>query len=332
VNYIGSKYKLASFISSEIIRVCGSAINKTYAELFGGTGAVARVLKDRFKKVIVNDAEEYAYVLLRHYIGNTRFIDSIDKIYELNKIKPVKGFIYTNYCAGSGSGRNYFTDNNGMKVDAMRLQIEHWKNNRIASEDEYYLLLASLLECADALANTASVYGAFLKHIKKSASASLHLTEAPYTKCQTETLVYKEDANQLIKKIKGDVLYLDPPYNQRQYGANYHLLNTITLYDTFIPQGKTGLRPDYNRSAYCSRAQVAHAFDALIAAADFEFIFISYNNEGLLQEDILKKICEQYGSYQLIRKNYQRFRADKPDARQHKASKTEEHLHVLIKK
>ncbi len=306
--------------------------NKTYAEPFGGTGAVARVLKDRFKKMIVNDAEAYAYVLLRHYIGNTKFIDSREKIQDLNRLTPVQGFIYKNYCAGSGSGRNYFTDNNGMKIDIMRLQIEKWKETVKVSEDEYYLLLASLLECADALANTASVYGAFLKQIKKSASASLHLTDAPYIVCKTKTEVYQEDANRLIKKIKGDVLYLDPPYNQRQYGANYHLLNTIALYDNFVPQGKTGLRPEYSRSAYCSRTQVYAAFDELLFNADFEFIFISYNNEGLLDEDALKKICEQYGSYRLIKKPYQRFRADKADARQHKASSTEEHLHVLIKK
>lgn len=332
MNYIGSKHKLSSFITTEIQNTCGDIHNKSFAEIFGGTGAVARVLKEKVKEVAVNDTEAYAYVLLRHYIGNTRKLSVTSRIDSLNQLKPKRGFIYKNYCAGSGSGRNYFTDENGMKIDAIRSQIEAWRKSQQISEDEYYCLLASLLECADALANTASVYGAFLKKIKKSASKPLILSEAPYTVCRTRTKVYREDANQLIKKIKGDILYLDPPYNQRQYGANYHLLNTIALYDRFTPQGKTGLRPDYSKSDYCSRSKVADAFDALLSAADFEFIFISYNNEGLLPESVLKKICEQYGSYRLAKKKYQRFRADKADARQHKASHTEEHLHVLIKK
>jgi adenine-specific DNA-methyltransferase len=332
MNYIGSKLKLASFISGEIKRICGNTHNKTYAEVFGGTGAIARVLKDRFKKIIVNDTEAYAFVLLRHYVGNTKAMDCRAQVLELNNLKLVEGFIYKNYCAGSGSGRNYFSDFNGKKIDAIRQHIEKWKHDNIISDDEYYLLLASLLERADALANTASVYGAFLKHIKKSAAVPLYLIQAPHTVCNTTVKVFNEDANTLIRKIKGDVLYLDPPYNQRQYGANYHLLNTIALYDNFIPQGKTGLRPDYSKSAYCSRAQVAEAFDELLAKADFEFVFISYNNEGLLHEDTLRKICKQYGSYELIKKPYQRFRADKALARNHKASTTEEHLHVLIKK
>ena len=67
----------------------------------------------------------------------------------------------------------------------------------------------------------------------------------------------------LIKKIKGDILYLDPPYNHRQYGANYHILNTIAKYDKFIPKGKTGLR-DYVRSDYCKKATVAESFEDLI--------------------------------------------------------------------
>ena len=332
MNYIGSKHKLSTFITTEIHRVVGDLSKKSFAELFGGTGAVARKLKCRVKEISINDLEDYAFVLLRHYIGNTKKQNATKWIQQLNEAPPRKGFIYNNYCAGSGSGRNYFTDDNGMKIDAARLTIEQWMIKKKISADLYYLLLASLIESADTIANTASVYGAYLKYIKKSASRPLQIKMAEYEVCKTKTRVYREDANILIKKISGDILYLDPPYNQRQYGANYHLLNTIAVNDRFIPKGKTGLRPEYSRSAYCSRNQVAEAFDALLATADFEYIFISYNNEGLMNEKTLEKICKQYGSYQLIKKRYQRFRADKAEARNHKATHTEEHLHVLIKK
>ena len=159
------------------------------------------------------------------------------------------GFIYNNYC--SPANRLYFSDENGKKIDTIRMEIEKFKYD----EDLYYFLLASLIVSADKVANTASVYGAFLKHLKKSAKKKLILEAAYFEENENEHEVLQEDANLLIKKISGDILYLDPPYNHRQYGANYHLLNTIAEYKEFIPKGKTGLR-EYYKSNYCKKSEV----------------------------------------------------------------------------
>ena len=123
---------------------------------------------------------------------------------------------------------------------------------------------------------------------------------------------------------------MDPPYNQRQYGANYHLLNTIARYDSFTPQGKTGLR-EYTRSDYCKKSVVLESFEALIKNADFRYIFLSYNNEGLMQSQEVEKIMQKYGRYSLATTQYQRFKADKTENRNHKADKTTEYLHILEK-
>ena len=95
---------------------------------------------------------------------------------------------------------------------------------------------------------------------------------AEYVLNDNEHQVYNEDSNRLIKEIEGDILYLDPPYNARQYGANYRLLNTIALYDDFKPKGKTGLR-NYNKSQYCSKSSVKLSFEYLIKNANFNYIF-----------------------------------------------------------
>jgi adenine-specific DNA-methyltransferase len=123
---------------------------------------------------------------------------------------------------------------------------------------------------------------------------------------------------------------MDPPYNARQYGANYHLLNTIAEYKPFIPRGKTGLRP-YKKSAWCGKREVAGVFEALIKEAKFHYIFLSYNNEGLMAAADVRRIMEKYGKYALVEKNYQRFKADNDENRNHYADGTTEYLHILEK-
>lgn len=194
----------------------------------------------------------------------------------------------------------------------------------------YYFLLTSLLEAADAVANTASVYGAYLKHLKKTAQKDMWLSSADYVINEPEHEVHNRDANELIDEIEGDILYLDPPYNHRQYGANYHLLNTIARYDDFTPAGKTGLR-SYERSLWCVKNEVTGVFADLIKKARFRYIFLSYNNEGLMSIESVKKIMSDFGRYDLIEQPYQRFKADKTESRNHKATATVEYLHVLEK-
>lgn len=331
MNYIGSKHKLSGFIKQCVYDVCGTDIqNKVLCDLFAGTGIVGRNFKTEVQSVIANDLEYYSYVLNRNYIGNHTAFDTEGLINQLNKVAGVSGFITQEYGATGKAGRQYFTTENAQKIDGCRQAIELWKNKGSITEDAYFFLLASLLESADKVANTASVYGAFLKHIKKSAAKSLTITAAYFETTTTTHTVFQEDSNTLIKTISGDILYLDPPYNARQYGANYHVLNTIAKYDTFVPQGKTGLRP-YQKSAYCSKPKVEQAFEDLIKNAQFKYVFLSYNNEGLMPATAVKRIMEQYGKYDLMTTHYQRFKADKTENRNHKASQTTEYIHILEK-
>lgn len=333
MNYIGSKYSLLDFIDHTIKSVVGEDMSQlVFCDLFAGTGIVGRHFKTQVSKVISNDWEYYSYILNRNYIGNHLEIEGkeeyIDKLNQLDGID--NGFIYSQYCLGGGNNRQYFSDENGKKIDAARVAIEEWRNNGEISDDLYYFLLCSLIESADKHANTASVYGAYLKSLKKSAQKSLVIAPANYQCNSHNHQVYCEDANTLIKSINGDILYLDPPYNARQYGANYHLLNTIAEYKTFEPKGKTGLR-EYNKSDYCSKSAVRDSFETLIADAKFKYIVLSYNNEGLMSIDTIRQIMSKYGRYQVFQKEYSRFRADKAENRNHLANTTTEYLHILIK-
>jgi adenine-specific DNA-methyltransferase len=158
----------------------------------------------------------------------------------------------------------------------------------------------------------------------------LKIRPADFETTITSHQVYQVDANELVKTIKGDILYLDPPYNARQYGSNYHMLNTIAKYNEFEPKGVTGL-PEYNRSAYCSKASVKQSFEELVANAKFKYTFLSYNNEGLMSHEEITSILEKYGRVELKTKAYQRFKADKTENRNHTATETLEYLFCLEK-
>lgn len=329
MNYIGSKLSLIDFLVDSIEQVTGER-DGVFADLFAGTGIVGATFKKKGFEVLANDIQHYSYVLNKHFIENAESVDDT-LIEHLNGLKGIEGFVYRNYCNGSGCGRNYFTDENGKKCDAIRIELDNLYKHYDITENQYYYLLASLINSVDKYANTASVYGAFLKHIKKSAAKTFELELLPVINGKKGT-AYNEDSNRLITKISGDILYLDPPYNARQYCANYHVLETISRYDNPILSGKTGLR-DYNgqKSKYCSKRTVESSFDDLISKANFKYIFLSYNNEGLMNLDAIREIMSRYGKYNVFTTEYHRFRADKEESRNHKAAKTTEYLHCLIK-
>ncbi|WP_101002842.1 DNA adenine methylase [Helicobacter pylori] len=329
MNYIGSKYKLIPFIKENIHAVVGDNLSGAiFCDLFAGTGIVGHAFKKAVHKIIANDLEYYSFVLNQNYIGNIQEIPNKEELIdEINSVALKKGFIYSHYSLEGGS-RQYFSGTNAQKIDAMRLKIEELKLSQNIDNCAYYFLLASLLESADKVANTASVYGAFLKCLKKSAQKELVLKGAHFDLSLNANEVYQQDASELIGKISGDILYLDPPYNARQYGANYHLLNTIAIYVPFAPKGKTGL-PGYQKSSFCSRAKILNAFENLIKTARFKYIFLSYNNEGLMSETEIGNILKKYGAYSLMTKTYMRFKAD--NKRAHKAAHTKECLYILIK-
>lgn len=325
MNYIGSKLKLSAWIK-EIVELTydGKLKDAVFADIFSGTGQVARSFKSQVKKVIVNDLESYSFILNSHYIGNTNEI----KVPEID-IKHYKGNIYKNFTEDCDIPRMYFTIENAQLIDGIRNEIDMLFNSKQINLNQYYWLLASLIESSDAVANTASVYGAFLKSYKKTSLKTLNLRLVPYEITHQNNEVYQMDANQLVRDISGDILYLDPPYNNRQYGANYHVLNKIVENKEFHSDKLTGIT-DYNKSDYCRPAVVAEVFENLIENADFKYIYISYNNEGLIPEKQFKDILQKYGEYELYTKEYKRFKAD--SKRLNQAEKTFEHLHVLKKK
>ena len=198
-----------------------------------------------------------------------------------------------------------------MRCDAIRQRIETWRRSGRLTAQEYYYLIASLLDAADRVANTASVYAAYLKHLKKTALKPLNLETVPVVKTKMRHRVYNEDGIGLVPKVHCDVLYMDPPYNQRQYCTNYHVLETISRWDRPKLYGVTGLRPhEEQKSSFCVKARVLVSLENMVRGTDARHVFLSYNSEGIMNRDQILDVLGQFGSVDLEKRKHARFRAD----------------------
>ncbi len=341
MNYIGSKYSILSYIDEVIEDFTVAKDNTVFCDIFAGTGVVSKYFKEKGYNIIANDIEYFSYVTLKALVEvndelkfETLSRKNIDPFVCLNGLNGKKGFIYKNYSLGGTKRkeykRQYFSDENAKKIDACRIKIEKWRKRNKITESEYFYLLACLIEASDKVANTASVYEAFLKNLKKSAEKKIIIKPLELTFKNVECEIYNEDSKNLIRKIKGDILYLDPPYNTRKYDTNYHILETISLYDNPKIKGKTGLRiDDSKKSNYCIKNSASKELEDLIKNAQFKYILLSYNDEGIIPMDEIEKIMKKYGTYKRYEKRHKRFKSD--NNREYKKNYTIEYIHCLEK-
>lgn len=315
LNYIGSKHTLCPLLTKIINEEIPKLSDKSFLDMFSGTGSIAFKFQDITNNCYANDIEYYSFVINNALIKCQYSIKLQTILDECNCLEGVEGLIYKNYSENDSCDRMFFTAENAKKCDAIRIYIEELKNNETIIIDEYYFLLASLIVSMDKVANTSCVYGAFLKQYKKSSLKPLTVVPI-HTKTNVKTeknMVYNLSAEELSKlDTFYDVVYMDPPYNHRQYSANYCPLNYIAFYDSEIKlNGKTGIIDGYNKSNFCSKIKVKDSFKTILDNLKCNYIFISYNNEGLLSCDELKELLSSYGELKLYKIPYKKFKAQK---------------------
>ena len=219
--YLGSKYKLLDFIDETIKNNCGE-YNSVF-DVFGGTGVVSNYFSEKGKKIYINDILKSNYCIYRAFLGNEKFSENkIKKIIdEYNKISDLEeNYFSKNY------KNTYFSENDCKKIGYIRENINKKFENKEINEREKYILIASLLYSMDKIANTVGHYDAYRK--KQKLEDSFEMYNLDINKNQTiKNEIYNMDSNELAKKIKADIVYIDPPYNSRQYGDAYHLLENV---------------------------------------------------------------------------------------------------------
>lgn len=322
MRFIGSKVNLLKEIEAVIKDNITEEV-ETFLDIFSGTGVVGEYFKKNYR-IISNDIMYFSHILQKAKIENNT-IPHFSKLKKLGIKDPLfylenehfqitdKYFITHNYSPYNDCNRMYFTIDNASRIDFIRLTINDWKNNNLISEKEHAYLLATLIEAVPFVSNISGTYGAYLKHWDKRALGELKLRSIAIINNSRNNKCYNDDANNLISKVKGDVLYIDPPYNGRQYISNYHILETIARYDNPEVYGKTGLRPYENeKSKYCLKREVFDTFEDLIRKAKFRHIIISYSSDGLLQEEDIRNILTKNGiqkTYKLYKVSYRKYKS-----------------------
>lgn len=311
--YLGSKSNLLSFIGQTIVENAGKSI-ESFFDPFAGTGVVAWWMQQYADKVRANDILFSNYLGLRVFLASLREKVSIvklkDIITHLNALKPVKGYVYSNF-AGT-----YFTHQNAGKIDAVREEIERINRDNKCTTGEKYALLLSLLYAMDKCANTVGQYDAFLKHIGSDVMAGgKHRIDSnvykpltlkrPFFFFDSRNEVYQCDANQLADTIKAEVVYLDPPYNHRQYIDCYHLLENVMLWERPATSGKTRkFSRDHLKSDYSRKSKAAKAFAGLVKRLKCRHLFLSYNTEGIIPDKDICAILKTRGKLEIFEKEY----------------------------
>ena len=318
--YLGNKFKLLNSIKELIKKKCGNY--SSFIDLFSGTGVVANSFNSDKVKIITNDLLYSNYVIAKSFFETTKSpVGILKKIESLNLIKTNKA----NYFS-QNFGNKYFTRDNAIKIGAIREKIEKIS----ISPEEKFILITSLIYAVDKVANTVGHYDAYREKLDMKGKLELLLPNIDYSKNRNNK-VYCMDSNILTNEIKGDVVYIDPPYNSRQYSDTYHLLDNLALWKKPDVFGKAKkMDRSHIKSKYCSKDAVIE-FRDLITKLNTKHIIVSYNNtentkhgrsNAKISFNQIKNILMKKGKTEINQIDFKAFTTGK--------SKTENHKEILF--
>ena len=330
MDYIGSKAKLNQWIFEIITKVIQKQpTDCLFLDACSGSGAISRYAASLGFNVVANDIMMFPRIIANGSIGVSKEqqAQAKDLIEELNKnIVLVEDYFYHNFCDESKPPRMYFTASNAMLIDGIRYEIDSVVDAKIKD----YLLYCGL-EALSRVSNTTGVQAAFLKEFKARARDRFELrcenvVDGRISAYSMDILVLLHDAY-YRQQYREDVLYIDPPYNQRQYGPNYHLYETFVRNDSPKARGMTGLRDWQSESSsdFCTKKKCLTFLVDVIMASTAQHIFVSYNSDGFFGKDELKQALP--GMFvDCHEKDQRRYKSDISDSRQYNQEPLKEYL------
>ena len=320
--YIGSKYRMINFIDEVMKKE--KIEYSSFLDLFGGTGIVGDFFNSQKTKVYVNDLLKSNYLSYLAWFGS----EKIDKKKIQNYIELYNSLdnLEDNYFSLNFSN-TYFSEFNCKKIGYIRENIESNYINGDLNTRERAVLITSLLYAMDKIANTVGHYDAYRKNGNLDRTLELCMLDLKSNTNNKNNKVFNEDSNELVKKIKADVVYIDPPYNSRQYSDAYHLLENVAMWEKNEVFGvakkmeRTGIK-----SKYCS-VSATLAFKDLIENINAKYIIVSYNNMGTkgasrsqakISDDDILSILRKKGKVKVYETDFNQFNTGKTHIDNHK--------------
>lgn len=320
--YIGCKTKLLDFIFDTVAEY-HLPEGAVMADIFAGTGVVAYRFAENGYKTILNDTLYSNYVIYKAVFGEGEIrVDYLQSIIDfLNSTDAEK--LGNNYFSNVYGGK-YFSINDAKKIGFIRDYIEDKKNDLL--EREYFCLIAALLYATDRIANTVGHFESFLKKEPQDQNWQLSLIEVLENCIPAD--IYNEDANAVVRKIKADVVYIDPPYNARQYVNFYHVLENLARWNkpTVFEGNSMKFQRNELKSDYC-RSKAPTLFADLIKNLDCRLIVVSYNNTykagsissvNTISSEQIIEILQTRGRVIVKEKDYRAFNSGKTNLEGHK--------------
>lgn len=312
--YLGNKYKLIPFIQRVVSDECEGV--GTVADIFAGTGSVASAFLD--KKVITNDNLYSNYICHLAWFSPEEYskekIASI--IQEYNEmVVEEDNYMSVNF------GDTYFAREDCRKIGFIRENIEDLYRDGILNDRERALLITSLLYAMDKIANTCGHYDAYRKGVAFDRRIELAVP-VTQSRLNENNQCFNTDTNELVKEIQADLVYIDPPYNSRQYCDAYHLLENVARWEKPEVYGVARkMNREALKSSYCTKNATA-AFEELIESISAKYILLSYNNMAekgndrsnakITDEDIWR-ILGKKGKVKVFSESYRSFTTGKSD-------------------
>ncbi|MFA5315814.1 MAG: DNA adenine methylase [Dehalococcoidales bacterium] len=314
--YIGSKAKLSAWIMSLINKEC---YGKVFLDIFAGTGVIAAAAFQSFEHVIVNDLLFSNYAIYQGFFGKGRWsrekLGRVIKHYNNISSREFKDNYFSKHFGGK-----YFSKYAARAIGFIREDIELRRQS--LTSKEYYILLSSLIYSADKIANTVGHYDAYIQKTPGGNCFNMGVIE-PMKMNKID--IYREDSNLLAKTLKADVVYIDPPYNSRQYSRFYHVLETLTKCDNPRLHG-VALKPEpENMSDYC-KVKASDKLADLVAKLNCKYIVVSYNNtynskstssKNKIALEQIKEILTRKGTTKEFKKSHKFFNSGKTDFADH---------------
>ncbi|MCY7201841.1 DNA adenine methylase [Streptococcus gallolyticus subsp. gallolyticus] len=314
--YIGNKNKLIQWITNLMDEFVEG---KVFFDVFSGTGVVSKNMLEKYDQLIINDFLFSNEVIYHAFFGSDKVRTEVLKLKESeyqNIDKPEENYFSMNY------GDKFFSRNDAKVIGAIRDDIDKDENLR---QRERYILLASLIYSSDKVSNTVGHYDAYRKKVKIEDKFKFELIR-PLDTSGKKISIFREDANELVKKVSADVAFIDPPYNSRQYSRFYHVLENLTKWDKPKLEGVAMKPPAENMSEY-SKSKAPEVFDNLIKNINAKYIVVTYNNtynskssssrNKITHEEIITSLSE-VGKTRQFEKPYKFFNTGKTELKEHK--------------